>query len=296
MTTESLEFFMAISRGATLFDVAEKHHLSQSALSKQIKKLEEELGVVLFDRSGRSVKLTVEGEQLYKDLLLIEPSYKMLKHHIRLLASRNKIVCMVAFPIGCFGIRNILEMFTIQYPEILLSIVEQHQHRRQNLFKGLQKQELTFVIMHEPLLPNNLYRYKFLQKDYLVAILPITHQLADKSGICYADIQNETLLLNFWTKEVAIEVEEYTGIKPNNIVETNMGREDIVWHVATGHGIAIFYWSDIYTITMHKVKAVRFEDIPEQPIVMTYRSDLQLNSEHNLLCEYLEKEMKKNNR
>ena len=62
MTFEQLECFIYAVQENTFFDAAEALHITQSSLSKQIKKMEQELGIQLFDRSKRSAVLTQAGE------------------------------------------------------------------------------------------------------------------------------------------------------------------------------------------------------------------------------------------
>lgn len=58
MTFDQIQYFIAIAECNTYFDAAEELNISQSALSKQIIKLEKELGVALLDRSRRKASLT----------------------------------------------------------------------------------------------------------------------------------------------------------------------------------------------------------------------------------------------
>ena len=67
MTFEQLECFIYAVQENTFFDAAEALHITQSSLSKQIKKMEQELGIQLFDRSKRSAVLTQAGEFFYPE-------------------------------------------------------------------------------------------------------------------------------------------------------------------------------------------------------------------------------------
>ena len=66
MTFEQIDYFICAAQSRTFFDAAEAMHISQSALSKQIMKLEKELDLVLWDRSKRSAVLTPAGELFIK--------------------------------------------------------------------------------------------------------------------------------------------------------------------------------------------------------------------------------------
>ena len=71
MTIEQLQYFYAVSVHKTFSLAALEMNITQSALSKQIAKLEQELGIFLFDRSHRQITLTHDGQQLLKDAKLI---------------------------------------------------------------------------------------------------------------------------------------------------------------------------------------------------------------------------------
>ena len=62
MELRTLEYFMAIQREGNMLKAAKAIHLTQPTLSRQIKDLENELGITLIERSGRNTKLTEEGE------------------------------------------------------------------------------------------------------------------------------------------------------------------------------------------------------------------------------------------
>ena len=62
MTTVSLRYFATVARRGSIREAAEELHVAQSALSRQIQKLEQEFGVPLFQRHARGVELTSAGE------------------------------------------------------------------------------------------------------------------------------------------------------------------------------------------------------------------------------------------
>ena len=75
MTLEQLDYFIAAVESNTFLDASEKLHITQSALSKQIKKLEAELDLTLFDRSRRHAVLTPAGDAFYEEALKISKQY-----------------------------------------------------------------------------------------------------------------------------------------------------------------------------------------------------------------------------
>ena len=76
MTFEQLQYFISIVEHDTFFDAAEDLHISQSALSKQIMRLEKELNLRLFDRSRRKASLTDPGRAFYQEAVVLYQNYK----------------------------------------------------------------------------------------------------------------------------------------------------------------------------------------------------------------------------
>ena len=78
MTFEQLNSFIHAVEANTFLDAAESLHLTQSALSKQIMKLEKELDLKLLDRSRRKASLTPAGEAFYKEALVLIRQYQRM--------------------------------------------------------------------------------------------------------------------------------------------------------------------------------------------------------------------------
>ena len=64
MELDQLRYFVAVARAGTFTRAAEQEGVTQPSLSQQIRKLEDSLGVPLFERRGRSVRLTQAGQRL----------------------------------------------------------------------------------------------------------------------------------------------------------------------------------------------------------------------------------------
>lgn len=65
MDLRVLKYFVTVVNEKTISKAAKSLHLSQPALSKQLKELENELGIILFERGSREISLTEEGKYLY---------------------------------------------------------------------------------------------------------------------------------------------------------------------------------------------------------------------------------------
>ena len=87
MHIDSLNYFFQVANSKSISTVAKNAHISQSALSQQISKLENKLNVQLFNRTNKGVSLTSEGEILFKYAESILNSYNKMQEE--LLNSKN---------------------------------------------------------------------------------------------------------------------------------------------------------------------------------------------------------------
>ena len=83
MLLKEIEYFQAVVEEKNFYKASEKCHISQSAISQQIKKLEIELGVKLLDRHNRTFSLTKEGELFYEKSLNITNDLNNLINEIK---------------------------------------------------------------------------------------------------------------------------------------------------------------------------------------------------------------------
>lgn len=82
MHIDSLRYFYDVARHKSISTVAKQSHISQSALSQQLVKLESKLNVKLLNRSNKGVTLTAEGEILFKHCETIINTYKKLEEDL----------------------------------------------------------------------------------------------------------------------------------------------------------------------------------------------------------------------
>ena len=82
MTIAQIKYFLAILEYSNFSNAAEEMYISQSSLSKQIKSLENELGITLFARSNNKVSLSPGGKLFYKYAKIISENYENLRREI----------------------------------------------------------------------------------------------------------------------------------------------------------------------------------------------------------------------
>ena len=142
--------FYDVAKYGSISEAAKKTYTSQPAISKSIKKLEEELNTQLFYRNLAGVELTDKGKNL---LFYIEEAYNSILVAERSLTEeenleKGKITIGVPSQIGTFYVFDFIDKFRIEYPNILITVISSSTNE---LLKKLQTHEIDFIIDSSPI-------------------------------------------------------------------------------------------------------------------------------------------------
>jgi DNA-binding transcriptional LysR family regulator len=191
MNLRHLRTFAAIADTGGFGRAADRLHLTQPALSRQIRALEDELGVTLFDRVGKRVRLTSEGEDLLRrSRHLLAESAALVERARALKTGRTGILRIGATP---QVIETLIAKFLAQYqrrhPGVELHFVEDggaHLHDR--LDRGEVHLSLTAA-------SGTRFENRLLYPMHLVAVASRAHAMARRAVIDVGDLAGEPLLL-----------------------------------------------------------------------------------------------------
>lgn len=125
MDWDRLRVFQAVAQAQSLTKAGEVLNLSQSAVSRQVSHLEDQLGVTLFHRHARGLLLTEQGEILYRSVA--EVSHKLKATETALMDSRDRprgpLIVTAPVALGTMWLVPELNEFMELYPEITVSLV-----------------------------------------------------------------------------------------------------------------------------------------------------------------------------
>jgi len=191
MNLRHLHAFATIIDVGGLAKAATRLHLSQPALSRQIQALEADLGVALFDRIGRRVQLTSQGEDLLlRSRRLLAEAESLGERARELKRGETGILRVAATP---QVIENLLAEFLTRYrrrhPGVEVHLVEDGGAR---LLARLERGEV-----HLSITPVGMTRFegRLLYPIHVVAALPSAHRLARRRLLEIAELEHEPLLL-----------------------------------------------------------------------------------------------------
>lgn len=194
MEIRHLKLVKAIVEEGSITKAIDKLHLTQSALSHQLKEAEYQLGAKIFLRQNKKLILTKTGEKLYKT------ANEILE---KLSATEKEIKQMIFGEIGeiristeCYSsyhwLPSVMKQFHLLYPNIELKIVMEATHYP---LQKLLANVLDIAIISDPVKDENI-KYLELFQDEMVMVVSETHAWADKKFVVADDFVNQHLLIH----------------------------------------------------------------------------------------------------
>lgn len=124
MLLRQIEYLQAVVECGNFYTAAEKCHISQSAISQQIKKLEDELGVKLLHRHNRTFSLTAAGEHFYRKSLIIRSDIEQLIKETKKFETGDDFLLRLGCYKGYHGneFSNAISRFSEKYPKINIQV------------------------------------------------------------------------------------------------------------------------------------------------------------------------------
>lgn len=267
-------YFYESANGTSYFDISDKYSISQSSLSKSLKRLETELGVVLFDRSARPKKLTDSGIKLKRHLDEIIPLYTRMINDIS--NTMPELTYMVSPHSEAFSLGEFFEKLKLSDNGLKLIEIDPKTLRFSDsiVISKIKAGELSFAIMHDSvLLPTTFTKVK-LCDDTLYAILPETNPLAEKSSVSCTDIKGEHILGGLSLLSLTDNLTYLTGVS-FDIELSAINRSRAFAEIAAHDYIGLYYQSDIEIFKLEKygLCARSISDVPVFPILLCYMPD-----------------------
>ncbi len=187
-----LQTFLLVAELGSFRIAAEKSFRSPSAVSAQVRQLEEQLGVALFHRTTRTVHLTGEGQQLLdcarRALLEVEEGLRKILESADVRRGRVALSCSPT--IAETRLARVLAAFEKDYPGVDISVREL---TSSSLFESVRNREVDFGI--GPKIETSEFHFEPIFEDPLFALVPRRFITTAKRSISLATLTNMPLLL-----------------------------------------------------------------------------------------------------
>ncbi|MDB5765002.1 MAG: transcriptional regulator, LysR family [Herminiimonas sp.] len=222
MELRHLRYFLAAAQSQNFTRASESLHITQPTLSHQIKQLEDELGMPLFDRVGRAVRLTTAGE-LFKicakrTLQEIDSGRDALSELENL--KHGSLTLGVLSSFGTFFLPSILASFNAAYPSIKITVLRQ---RTGEIEKRVLDGELHFGVAYTSPGADQL-KVEPLFNDPLALLVGDRHPLAGCREIACNELNEHGLILltpEYNTRKLVDATLAVNGIDPRIVMEMN---------------------------------------------------------------------------
>ena len=192
ITLRQMRVFAAVARNLSFTKAARELHLTQPAISQQVKLLEEEVGLPLFEQIGRKVHLAPAGVEL---LRYTEQAMELLRQASESLSAmrglKRGVLKLGAVSTAKYFAPSLLSAFTPAYPEVTIKFVVGN---RQEIIQQLAANEIDLVIMGRPPRELETVAEAFAKHPQVIIASP-THPLAAKRRIKLSQLATEYFLI-----------------------------------------------------------------------------------------------------
>lgn len=193
MQLHQLEYVLAVAKYGSFTRAAEKIKVSQSSISQQIIKLEDELGIDLFYRTKQSISLTIAGQDFVKHAMRImseiDATYQCIQEYVS--ADKGHLKIGIIPVIGYYPIPKLLATFKKDFPGITLDLIE---YQDDELLIMLDSSVLDAAIVQHAI-PDSTFQYFPLYTDEMVFLTSKEKPLAYKKSVEMIELKNENFII-----------------------------------------------------------------------------------------------------
>jgi DNA-binding transcriptional LysR family regulator len=275
MELRQLRYLVALADERHFTRAAEREHVAQPALSQQIRRLEEETGLALVERTTRRVRITDAGE------LLVARARRILTEldaaHTELQGLRGiqtgKITVGSLHTMGPIDVSLVLAIFHQRHPGIELTVREQSSEELAEMLR-VDELDLAFLSVTERVESHGLALHQLVSEE-LVALLPPSHPLAGHASVRMAELADEQFISyreGSRLRELLTGAGAHAGFAPQVKLESNESRR-IRRLVSRGMGVAILPRSDADGPGAEVAVATLVEPALRRDITLAWRAD-----------------------
>src|SRR5882672_6831149 len=264
MELHQLRYFCAVADTGSFSRAAEQSHISQPSLSQQIMKLEGELGARLFDRLGRSVRLTETGQTFLPRARAVLRELEAARGDVA--EQKDSIggpVTIGAIPtVAPYFLPQRLTSFSRKFPEVRLTVVEEI---TPVLLDQLRASKVDLAILALPIRGHEFETFPLLT-ERLFAALPPAHKFAKRRSLSLKDLRAQPFLLlrdGHCFRDTAVAACDRARLHPQIVFESGQF-SSLLSMVGAGMGVSI-----VPEMAIEKESPCRYVRIADDQAVRT---------------------------
>jgi DNA-binding transcriptional LysR family regulator len=275
MEIRHLQYFMEVTRTGSFTQAASQLYITQPAISRVIKSLEEEVGAPLFHRSRKQLTLTAAGRVLYKRAQTIEVQYQKLQTELDELRHLKKGHIRIGLPsiVNSFFFSRLMASFHKEYPEVTFQLEEDGSKRVE---ENVMNDKLDFGVVVLPT-QRDVFDYYAFVKEKLKLVVPASHYLANQQSISLPTLKEEAFIMfdkDFALRDSIMTACKQAGFEPSIISETSQ-LDFIEEMVASNLGVSLLPESTCHELTSN-VQAISVHPAIDWVLAIIWKRDHHL--------------------
>ena len=216
MELRQIQYFIEVAKREHVTEAAIHLHIAQSAVSRQIFNLESELGVDLFIREGRNVKLTPIGrvflEHVEEAVTILDNARREVKEYL----DPGHGTIRIGFPssLATYTMPTAISAFRDRYPEVKFQLKQGSYY---DLIDRVSKGEIDMALLGPVPMKEKKVKGSILFSENLVALLPISHYLANASTLKLSQLREDGFIMfprGYILREILVEACQQQGFQP----------------------------------------------------------------------------------
>jgi DNA-binding transcriptional LysR family regulator len=279
-----LRYFLDAAKTENFSETAKRNLVPQPSISKTIKKLEQELGVNLFDRNGKKIVLNQNGRFFYEKVSIAISNIDEGVNHFKQSENSNITIYTQA---GSRFVSLLIADFLTNTHNIFVSTANQLSGGKAPDY------DLTFM---QPL--DNMEEYNFikLMDDEIIAVIPTTNPLSSKNLLSIKDLKNQSFVGYYKSIELRDFTDKYCmkygNFIPNVVFETH-DYSAIRYMLDKGKGIALMPKVFFKLQYSDRVKLVPLNEKVKRQLVLAWSKNRQLTKAEQEFVSYSKKWFRK---
>ncbi len=275
MNLRDLKYLISLAKEEHFARAAEKSFVSQPTLSMQIKKLEDELGVKIFERSQKNFLITKVGKEIIKKAEIILREAEEIKN-----IAKNSCdpfsgeVRIGAFPtLASYFFPKVVSKISKKFPKLKLLLVEE---KTEELLRKLKTGEIDAAFIAMPQDDEVLEVQKIFSEEFLLAV-PLKHSLAKNKKVDKKDLKGAELMLledGHCLRDQALEACSILGAFEQQDFRAS-SLETLRQMIINGSGITLM--PEIAVKKEDKISYVKIINAPKRTIGLYWRKSAAQN-------------------
>lgn len=239
MELRHIRYFVVLAEELNFSRAAEKLHISQPPLSRQIQELEEEIGTRLFTRTNRQVELTHAGKLFLNKAYQILDQVEQACISTRLSSTGREGDFRIGFSSTVQDLIPSLQKYREQFPKVGIIL---HQMASNEQIEALNEKKIDVGLVTIPVNHTKMEVLPFKKVEFMVA-LPEKHPLVMKPSVYIRDLANETFIITPKSAgplyyDMFMNAFENANFTPNITIQAN-NLQIVMALVAGGMGITL---------------------------------------------------------